>query len=102
MLRLAGSPRLSDGGKSLGHHEPSPAETKLRRHRRRSRARGRSLGGTELYNFRAKIEPRSRSKYPPAEPGALGSEPLKAAISGDSLPSLTSGPFSLNYLEQTI
>src|SRR5260370_22926661 len=42
------------------------------------------------------------SKYPPAEPEASGSEPLKAAISGDSLPSLTSGPFSLDCLEQII
>jgi hypothetical protein len=42
------------------------------------------------------------SKYPPAEPGALGGEPLKAAISGDSLPSLTSGALSLDCLEQTI
>ena len=40
-------------------------------------------------------------KYPPAEPGALGSEPLKAAISGAPVPKLK-GTFSLNCLEQTI
>ncbi len=33
--------------------------------------------------------PNRHGKYPPAEPGALGCEPLKAAISG-ALPSLTS------------
>ena len=33
----------------------------------------------------------AQGKYPPAEPGALGIEPLKAAISGGPLPSLTQG-----------
>ncbi len=45
--------------------------------------------------------PLPQGKYPPAEPGALGSEPLKAAISGHPA-SLTTGAILSYCLEQTI
>jgi hypothetical protein len=64
----------------------------------------RLVDGTEVGTFLVRPSPSKwfLRKYPPAKPGALGSEPLKAAISGDSLRPLLQGPFSLDCLEQAI